>query len=100
MPAKSSQNRDAMIDDKASSVLQAASLPTGLLRTIHSSDSSSGDASRNQIHECDDTANPGEAKARQHHKTGLLHAVAQNEPGRPAVAIRAAAPKISSHGSR
>ena len=87
------------IYDKASSVLQVASAPTGLLRTIHSSDSSNGDASRNQIHECDDSQiQQGEG---QHHKTpGPLHAVAQNEPGRPAVAVRAAAPNFSRNGFR
>ena len=71
-----------------------------VLRTIHSSDSSNGDASQNKIHEYDaTTANPqGELGSIK--TPGPLDAGARRRLGTRLVAIRAAAPKISSHGSR
>ena len=96
MPAKSSQNRDAIEmtrRDGFSKKLQSSG-------AIHSSDSSNGDASQNKIHEYDaTTANPqGELGSIK--TPGPLDAGARRRLGTRLVAIRAAAPKISSHGSR
>ena len=78
MTAKSSQNRDAIEMTRRGRVFEKIAV----IRTIHSSDSSNGDASRNQIHEC-------ESRERERPKLGSietprpLHAVAQEAPGAP-----------------
>ena len=80
MAAKSSQNRDAIVMTRLVPVTLARLLDQTPPCTIHSSDSSNGDASHNKIHECDDSQS-GEAKAGQHHKTpGPLDAGAQEVP--------------------
>ena len=63
-----------------------------VLRAIHSSDSSNGDASRTQIHECDDTAR--RAKLGSITKRRGYTPARRRLLGTSLIAIRAAAPKF------
>ena len=101
MAAKSSQNRDAIVMTRLVPVTLAGLPSNGLLQKMHSSDDSNGDASRNQIHKCDDSQSKGEAKLGSIQKSRDRWTPARRRfLGTRLVAIRAAAPKFSSHGSR